>query len=284
MAFALLAVGCAGVEGGGDGGDAGGSESDGGLADAGGGTDGAVIDGGADGGVDGGCAGCGECPPDETRCEGVLVSTCDAQGRWAPAVACGAAAGVAGLCRGAACVPVSSCEAELPPCCALPLDCGPLQWRFTCPECRPVDAEADCLAGVCADRTLASANITIRATARDLLPTDRVAVRSGVLTFYRSLTSEGRTVDCALVASGAHDQHDPALNVVHSRYLDYQAGTGNDLFDARVRGLPREPDQTLVLTVYDAYQGRGRAVARACAAPVSFSEGDMIVIDLVALP
>ncbi|MDF1563943.1 MAG: hypothetical protein P1V51_12920 [Deltaproteobacteria bacterium] len=277
LALALLITACPGPAPGGDGGSPDATSDGGPPAD--GGLDGGGEDGGVDGGEDGGCPGCGECTPEATRCEGPRLATCDTLGRWLPAETC-----AGGLCRQDTCVAVSTCEAEQPACCALPEDCGLLEWRFTCAECRPVDAEADCLSGLCAARTLTTVDLTLRASARDLLPATRLAVRSGVMTLYRAESSDGRSVDCALIEGGAHDAQDPTLNVVHSRYLDYQAGTGNDLYDANIRGLPHEPALTVVLTVYDDYQGRGSALARACLAAVDLVDGGRVIVDLAELP
>jgi hypothetical protein len=144
--------------------------------------------------------------------------------------------------------------------------------------------EGDCLAGVCVARTTATVDFVLRASAAELDPVRRAAIHSAVLTLYRGMSADGRRVTCPLLLSGAHDRRDEALNVVHSRAFNYQSGTGNDLYDARLRAIPAEPDQSLVLTVYDGYDGEGAAVARACAAGVNLRAGGLVIVDLQALP
>jgi len=146
-----------------------------------------------------------------------------------------------------------------------------------------VDLDADCLAGLCAARAATGATVTLRASAAPLLPSDRIRVKSGVLTFYRGLRADGMAADCASLLAGAHDQADPRLNVVLSRYFDYATGTGNDLYDAVVRGVPTEAQMSVVLTVYDDYSGMGLPIARACMEAKDPVDGALWISDLLPL-
>lgn len=263
--------------------------------------------GGGDGGTDAGCTlpGCtpceqgGElcdgqrvcdpatqvcvtaCVAGSTRCSGVKVETCGADRLWSAEQSCA----LGTLCTADECSAPSACAAQVPACCALPEDCGTLSTPFTCQECRSIVRNEFCIAGACEDELAVRVDFTLRADASALDGAVRLAIESGMVTIYRGISSDGTAVTCRWVlddASGPspHDAQDPRLNATLSRYFNYTGGTGNDIFDALLLGIPQGPGQTIVLTMYDRNQGRGFSLARGCVENVEPVMGQLVLLTL----
>ncbi|RMG20394.1 MAG: hypothetical protein D6729_02935 [Deltaproteobacteria bacterium] len=299
LSAGLAALACAPAGGGGDAGSDGGALPDGGGD--GGPGDGGTADGGDDGGSDAGCSDpaclpCAQggtfcpgtqvchmgacvdpCTPGETRCDGPRVQTCESDGvSWSASARCGDDS----LCRGNGCIAVASCQDEVPPCCALPRDCGTLSTPFTCPECRTVVRGGYCLAGACTPEPATRHDVYLLADATALSPSAQQAVVSGVVTVYRSPAADGRPATCAVLLGGTpspHDAKDPAFDAVISRPYNFSFGAGNNVYRALVQGIPEGSDQTVVLSVFDGAGGAGTRLGRGCIDGVTIDGSDLLV-------
>ncbi|MDF1565097.1 MAG: hypothetical protein P1V51_18820 [Deltaproteobacteria bacterium] len=290
----LLGPGCPGPdEPGGDGG----GGSDAGLD--GGGPDGGEPDGGADAGCeDPACVPCAQggayCPAGEIcldercqesceagtqRCQGPRLEVCNASGTYDPIASCG----LGGLCQGDACVAVTDCAGDSPPCCSQPSECEGLAELYTCSECRPTVRTIACASGACLQLPT-GLDFTLLGDASGLPDPTRVA--SGVITIYRGETADGRVADCATLldqslGSSPHDAEDPQLNPTISRPYEFTGGTGSDLFTALVLGSPGGGDQTIVFSVYDDTRGRGLRLGRGCVDHAEPLMGETLTLSLL---